>query len=450
MTTGGGTGTPVTYPTVTTILPTLVNDSYNCLSLEEWREQIGYNPWHFYGMGGMLAPVSSSCNSIVKQYSWQSTDSAGRADILQAIIKAEQKLKAYLNYSVGPHYAEVVLPWPRWPKQDNTRFGNAGADGRWISFNLPEGNVIAIGTEAITHIATPSVVYTDEDGDGLSETFSISCITTLTSADNVAVYISATDRLNHDGVSEKWRVRPIQASISGGTLTVTGRAWQLIRPILYEKYMQEPLDPSLAANFVTTLEVYQRYTYADGNDYNSAQAILIWETPPYPQWAITLPIPGGAGLDPAATAYSFARVGIRNAANGTVYLGEAIWDATENQWNAVPWYASAYRYRPPDRVKIRYYAGLKQTNTYRLQPAVATTVTRLAAAELTRRICACDNSNRELQSWQFDLSSAGGANGEVYQGISPGDLNNPFGTRRGQVSAWRDVKGTRFLHGFSI
>jgi hypothetical protein len=77
-------------------------------------------------------------------------------------------------------------------------------------------------------------------------------------------------------------------------------------------------------------------------------------------------------------------------------------------------------------------------------------VARMAAAELARPICACDVANRELYRWQFDLARTSGANDEGYGAVSATDLDNPFGTRRGHVYAWRFVKESRKLVGYSL
>ena len=38
------------------------------LSLESWREIIGYHPFHFWGLAdNSVVPVTSSCNQIVKE-----------------------------------------------------------------------------------------------------------------------------------------------------------------------------------------------------------------------------------------------------------------------------------------------------------------------------------------------------------------------------------------------
>ena len=64
-------------------------------------------------------------------------------------------------------------------------------------------------------------------------------------------------------------------------------------------------------------------------------------------------------------------------------------------------------------------------------------VARLACAEMTRRICACDQANREWSNWQFDISRLNSP--ETYQ-MKTDDLNNPLGTRRGHIYAWQQFK----------
>lgn len=72
-------------------------------------------------------------------------------------------------------------------------------------------------------------------------------------------------------------------------------------------------------------------------------------------------------------------------------------------------------------------------------------VARLAAANMARPICACSAANRELFNWQFDLSTVG-ASDVLYQ--TPADAENPFGSRRGQVHAWRFVQDNAVKTGF--
>jgi hypothetical protein len=436
---GSGSLTPITPPSPAP--ETLVIGSlrqFPVLALETWRAAISYNPWHFWGMSGSLAPVTSACNSIVKQYAWQATDAAGRSEIVQAILDAEAKMASRLGYYPAPHFTSETIEFPRYPDNRVTRLGYAGGDGRWLAVQLKEGHIRAVGVETRSLLGTVAVAYSDADSDGLRDTFTATIATSVTDPDQIAVYIAATDRLNSDAVSEKYRV-PASVTISNGTATIKGRAWVLAKPVLYEGVGAAGLDPAETANYVTSLEVYRRYCDPTGITNDTAQALLAWETEPYPAWVNCCT---DNSADPAALGYALARVGIRNAGSGIVYLGEAVYNAVTGVWEAVDWSTC----RPPDRVTIRYQAGAALVNG-EMDNRLRSALVKLAAAELARRICACDSANRELFRWQVDLGEPSEGQSIV---IEPGDLSNPFGTRRGHLEAWRAVKQLMNVQGFAV
>lgn len=94
--------------------------------------------------------------------------------------------------------------------------------------------------------------------------------------------------------------------------------------------------------------------------------------------------------------------------------------------------------RLPMKVTVRGVFGVTDGSWDRV-------VARLAAANMARPICACSAANRELFNWQFDLSTVG-ASDVLYQ--TPADAENPFGSRRGQVHAWRFVQDNAVKTGF--
>lgn len=397
----------------------------NLLPLESWRQAIGYSPWHFWGLSGNLVPVTSQCNSLVSKWSWQAADAVGREDIKAAIATAEDRLREYLGYSVAPHYVTEEITWPGL---------TLGSDLRRLAVKLREGLIQAAGTELLTSIGTANVTYTDDDGDGLKETFTATIVTSETDPARLAAYFSAADRLQGAAVGPEWRIEPVSISIAGGTATIKGHAWLLVRPVLYEGVGKTPIDPGDATKFVTTLDIYRRTTDS------SVQATLTWESPPWPAWCCASPA-AGTSTDPAAIGTAVARVGIRDARVGLVTPAAAVYDASSGTWSGT-WPTSC---RPPDRVTVSYLAGAPPANgaTDRAwQPIVA----RLAAAELARRICACEAANRELFTWQQDLTRTG--SGSELFATSRDILDNPFGQRRGHVYAWRAVKNLRHLSGY--
>lgn len=417
------------------------------LPLDTWRKILGYNPYHFFGLANTSVPVTSACNGIVTQYAWQAANQAGRDDILNAIQKAEDMLRDWLGYSVAPRYTEATVSWPRYQDHNTWRGGYGGADGRYAGVRLPEGKIRSLGIESRTLLATVAVVYSDENGDGVTDTFTLTTPAagvSLTS--EVAVYFQSSDRMDGEAVSDKYRVLPVTVSISGGNIIVKGRSYLLVRPLIYEGVDDKlqginPDSTGLADNlFAQSLEVYQRKTNGDGQALDTAQATLLWETVPCDGWwcwGVNATFsPTDSRFDPGAVGLAIARVGIRDAELGWVLPAQAIYNSTSGLWHASGW---ELMWREPDRVIVRYLAGEALQADGQMQSRWQTIVARLAAAELGGRICACDEANAELHQWQFDLSRAAGANDEQYS-ISPADLDNPFGTRRGQAWAWKQVK----------
>lgn len=415
----------------------------NILPLYTFFETISYHPFHAFGIGGTgaLRPTSE-CNDIVKRYAWQATAAAGHRDVEQAIERAETKLRSYLGFSVAPHYVVETLPWR----------GGFAFDGRWPTIQATEGEVRAVGVETLASISTgAAVTYTDADGDGIDDTFTVSAATSVTDASQIAVYFSTGDRFSGWGattaLSPRWRLLPVQVTISGGVVTVRGPRQLCVRPVLYEGVVNvgdSGLAPDVSANFVTTLDIYQRYTGIDGTTVTTSQGVLTWETRPCHGWWCCCDVCTGSSTDPASVAQAVARVGVHDARTGLLTPAEATYDAASGVWSS-----SAFCCEAPDRVTLRYLAGYPLGSDGQMQEPYRSAVAKLAAAELSEQLCACKTANRELWRWQFDLARSSGANDEAYGAVSPEDLSNPFGTRRGQVAAWQAVKNQRLLPGLA-
>lgn len=421
----------------------------NLLPLYSFYELLGFHPWHAYGIAGTGdLRADSGCDTLVRRYEWQNSDAAGSRAIELAIESAETKLRQYLGYSVAPHYVSEEFAWP-------ASGGPWGSDGRWLSMQLTEGELRAVGVETVAAIQiAAAVTYSDADGDGFDDTFAITAASSLTDVSQIAVYFSTADRFNGWGattaLSSRWRLLPIEVTISGGTITVRGPKQLCVKPIKYEGVVNigaNGLDPALAGNFVTTLDMYQRYTATEGNTVATSQAVITWETRPSHGWwccctGCTASDPySGSVYDPAAVARAVARVGIRDARHGLITPAEASYDATTGIWSALDWSVCAM----PDRVTVRYLAGFPLGSDGQMQEPFRTIVARMAMAELARPVCGCDSANRELYRWQFDLSQT--ARGDELFAISPENLNNPFGVRRGHVYAWKAVQNLRQLTG---
>lgn len=413
------------------------------LPLDVWRQELGLHPWHFWGCAdsgaNAVMPINSKCSGLVLEYSWQGSDAAGRDDLRRAIERAEEKLLSYLQYRVAPQYVmSDALPWPRFNDASMIRFNNLDVTGRRIAMQAPEGYLAALGIEQLTLVGTATVgggtlVYSDVFGTGFDDTFTITLPTTVTDPAQIAVYVAAADRFDDLAVGDRWRVQPVQVSISGGIVTIVGRRWLVVRPILYQAPTLNAINPTNAGNFVTSLEVYQRTTNENGNSVDTSQATLIYETSDCGGWGACCCTSSGS-TDPGTVGLVIARAGIRDKALGLVTPAAAVYNSSTGLWNSA---ACNSCYAEPDRVRLRYLAGYPLENgqmARRWQQAVA----MLAAAELKRRICACRETNERLHDLQIDLTLES-TQTERYQHATE-DLSNPFGTRLGHVQAWRMAK----------
>lgn len=409
---------------------------YPILPLDFWREEMGYNPWHFWGLAdATIVPVTSKCNMIVKEYSWQDTDALGREDIRRAIVTAEKILFDHLAYWVAPVYSVKTLPWPKYQDRRLSRLGRHDATGRWIPIQLEEGHVRDCGIETLTVIqAGQAITYSDLDGDGIAESWSTGAVaTTVTDIKQIAVYVPSADRNPvADPLAAKWRIEPVKVSISGGNVTITGKRWLMASPTLYGAADLKAIDPTVASNFLDSVDIYRRYTYTEGDDSGvDSQSALIWESHPC-TWGCKST---NSSTDPYSEGWVAGRCGIRDSEAGIVIPAEAVYNAVTGIWSHPNECLNCCG--EPDKVLIRYLAGMALDANAQMQKSFRTLVSRLSAAEMTRRICACDTANREWSNWQFDISRVNGP--EIYQ-ANLDIFNNPLGTRRGHIYAWQQIK----------
>lgn len=422
------------------------------LPLETFRDQMGFNPWFFWGMSDNenLRPGSGAgtglqgCRQVVKEYSWQGVDSAGRSDIRKAITRAEKDLAQYLEYWPAPKYLEETLDWPKLADRRFFRGGPYDSDDRWLNVQLSTRYVQLAGVEERSVISSgASVVFTDEDGDGYLDLATIGPIVTSATSDprEVAVYFTSSDRFTNPPLSERWRVAPLTSTFSGGSLTITGPAWIFVKPKLLVGVNVADLPPGTASSsssFVSTVDVYRRYTKTDNTDVNSSQGVIVWETRPWHGWwclcgsCQTDPF-SGADTDPSATARSLARVGVRNSERGVVTPAEAVLNTSTGFFESMNWWVC----EQPDRVTIRYLAGYPLDSDGQMNPRYRELVAILSAAHLNRPISGCAEANRYLAYWQQDLSKTG--NDRETYATSEDVLTNPFGSRRGHVYVWRQL-----------
>jgi hypothetical protein len=419
----------------------------NLLPLDIWRAEIGFEPWKFWGLAdGSIIKDDSKCSGLVREYAWQGTDAAGRDDLRKAIERAEDALFGYLGYRVAPQYVETEpLPWPRFNDASQVRYRDMDATGRRVAMMAPEFHIQAMGIEQLTPIGTAGLIFSTLYGGNLLETWTAQIATTVTNPSEIAVYFTATDRLNGDGPIDRWRIQPVTVAIAGGIATITGATWLMVQPYLYDNPVLNALNPTVLTNFVSAIEVYQCTTNGDGNSVTTAQATLQYESSDCGGWGAGFCIGQTNGsTDPGTFAEVIGRAGIRDRTLGLITPAVATYNAATGLWSSM---SACNCYAEPDRVKLRYLAGYPLENGV-MAKRWQQIVTMLAAAELKRRICACRETNERLHDLQLDMALES-TQTERYA-RSQRDLDSPFGTRLGHIQSWKRAQEYILRRGLAV
>jgi len=129
---------------------------------------------------------------------------------------------------------------------------------------------------------------------------------------------------------------------------------------------------------------------------------------------------------------------VRDERRGIVAYRPATWDAANDEFDSAG-YAVC---RDPDQLRIWYYSGYESDSPKvefprtQLDPFWEKLIAYFAAALIDRDVCSCNNSERFIDYWREDLART---RRDVAHQISPSDLDNPFGTTRGALEAWRKI-----------
>lgn len=391
----------------------IINPLYNLLPVETFREHIAYNAFHFWGLAGDKAPVNSACNTAVAEYASQMADAGGREDIRLAIIEAEKKFKSHLGYWTRSKYIQETINLGCFMHfgpdlfDEYPEYSYCYRPGYSTVVRLDSGQVTAVQTETMSLLAGgASVTYTDDDADGNLDRFEV--LITDSTSDPATIDLElrflAAD-VPFSWKPERRKIEPIYIDRKDGThIRIQGPAWVMVAPKKYGGFNLISYDPAVSSNFVQTADVYLKTVTNSG-----AASFLYYDSANVLQ---TLAV----DVDICNADLGLARISTNQCINfcncGT----------NRNQTFSVNYRAGAE-------------AGLFDAE-----------VTRLALAEMRRRVCACDEANGELYAWQVDMAMPAGASMARIH-LDPSDLANPIGTRAGQMNAWKKIQLYRQAHG---
>lgn len=443
---GGTTGTivgggSVIIGTVATPLP------YTLLSLNRYARIMQINPAHFNGLASpTIFPLTNRCSDVWMRYDWQSPDSVSLESLALSIQGAENDIKKYMHYSVGPDWqVKDIRPWPTYHRRDALRFPypyagflsmGYGASYMTTPIQTSYNYVISPGQRAVSLIAADvNVAYSDPDGDGYNELATITANTSLTDVKEIKVY-----QASMYGARE-WEIRPVKAkAIAAGVVTITFPSWALVNPDKREippsSDGEEALDLFDVNNYLATVDVYREYT-----DTTAVSAEVFWPN--------GCALCGGAGCSVCTQLSQTGCAKVISVNPGFMHVQPATF--SDGAWNTEVWVNGL----EPTQVLLWYSAGF-QSNRYLADEAydpiddgLAQAIAWLATARLERPFCNCGTATSLAVKLMTDMAIS---EGDVGKTTSEEDLNNPFGTRLGEIWAYRRLKkiGGKPLGGYVI
>lgn len=363
------------------------------LSLYEFFYYLGYHPWYAAQVGtNVPARTNPLCSDVVYQYFWQSSDALSREHFAQAIRQAEEMIAGVIGYETAPRFiVDEPVQYPQ--SYDRTAWGSFyQPNGKLKAIKLKNGEVHSIGVESLTVVdAGAAVVYSDEDGDGIDETFTVTAtVAAGTLADDVALFFVSADRGQLQLLD--CEIRPLTVSISGTTATITGHRSLMVIPLQQIVPSPSSLDITLATGFATTVDVYIRTV--DPSDAGT----LIWENiVPGIYYAYY----GSTCTPPCQVQITTACFGVRDKPGGWVVPRPASYDDDTAQFQGI----CGAQWRSPDRVTVNYRAGKARQDNGWVDDRLARATTLLAAALLPRKSCGCEGTQQyihELRNLPID------------------------------------------------
>lgn len=354
---------------------------YNLLNA--WQRINRESIWAFNQAGGVGAPLSE-CGIYIQD---------DREQIAETLNEAWHYFVTYLGYN----------PRPIWHAQ-TIRLG-AGQPYQLQRLRAERGYLVEFGQRATSLIqAGATVTYSASGALGTVNDTATITVNTSVDLDEIQVFFRTADGALA-AVDERFQIEPLRLSESGGVVTITGHRALFVRPdTIWERPFQ-PTDPNYrernAANtansstdFVSEVDVYRVY-----ND-DSVTGQLISD----PIWTRNTDLSGNllTSADVRITDTKYGRFEVR---------AECI----------------AACVGPIEAVKVYYKSGYPLENgdmAMDLQRAII----RLTNANMYRKLCSFCPETAII--WEDDQMTADRAP------VAQRWVDNPFGTRKGQVAAW--------------
>ena len=351
------------------------------VSLDQFRQLTGYHPLHFWELHDPeRAPVESACNQLVRQYEWQNAQREGRRNIETALVSAETTLAQYLGYRVGTQAVTF----------DHVSVRSNG------TLVLPEGHIQTLGREVLTLLGAYPCSYSDADGDGLTDTATV----TIFGLDQAYDYrVQFTKSAQIAGQRDDWTLPATFHWTDPTTATITLPSRLLVKPVRYEA-----IPPSKVTGFlVNDLSIY-------------VPEVAVYHRVVLPSAAVVID-----GVPSFAT--------VCDAEHGVLRLDRG----------CSPYPQCRPRACNQSAATVSAVVGRPLTHDWMM------TIAKLAAAYLSKQLCECKEAGSFLHLWQQDISRMNATEEFAFKEQA---INNPIGTRRGHIAAWNAILQHQQSRGF--
>lgn len=385
-----------------------VSEITAAVSLDQWAAIMGVHPAYFNGVGHTdMMQYGQQSRPLIYQIDWQAHDNLGRSGIAYGIKEAEDAMVRELGWNLRPEFKTVTLHQPRlWEKGGPSVLGEGW---RRTPTTLPDGHLIQGGVEKRTvMMANATVVPLNEFGDAFNTRWQIALtgVTGITDPAEIEIYFSSADRFTETSAtpSERWRIRPVEIELDTAdeTLTVYGDYWQLVKPRLQYKVnpgVEDGHDAGDAANFVTTVDVIQRYV-----DNSQAHVSLTWDD------------------NTVQTGYMEVVSKYRALLYAGTYSGST--------WSE----SSLHRVGNPRKAVVSYLAGEPTDTNGNVHQELATVIARFSVGFMAKDLGNQTPVERQFTHWREDMART-----DRPLPYYASEFKNPFGTWRGAMEAWRYV-----------
>jgi len=356
--------------------------------LNRWPLIMQDNPWHFNQISGVGAPLSHDGDEVYIQ--------SERDDIADALNQACELAIEELGFFPRPFWTTEVIPLgnrnPYELQTLRTRYGYLE--------EFTQRTKTLIQTDV-------AVVYSDEDGDGVDETATITIVTGI-DADEVRAYFRVVDGAIEAG-SDDWEIEPLRVTAAAGTVTLVGPRWLFVCPI--DIWAHEYVDPNYTEkyygttddplDFVVAVDLYRVYGA-------TAYAVGVRSDPLYDDCT---------GLDGNNVSYGVAR--IVNAKLGIFQV-------------RLECPTGCYAY--PESVQVHYKSGFPLRNNA-MDRRLEVNLIRLANTRMPWQPDSFHESPT-LSRWQYDRKPVTSTN--EFTGLA----STPWGgLMTGEIVAWSNLRG---------